>query len=274
MSLKIHHLNCGSMCPHGKRLINGHGGWLEPADMCCHCLLIEGKDGLILVDTGVGTADVKDPSRLGGPFVALTRPKLDLAETALHQVQALGFSPFDVRDIVVTHLDLDHAGGLPDFPQARVHVFAPEHQAATNPPTYAEKNRYRQAHFAHHPNWVIHQVEGERWFGFDSIRAIPGSGDEVLLVPLTGHTRGHCGVAVNTGEGWLMHCGDAYFFNQEVNPDNPYCTPGLRMFQNIVQIDGKQRRANQDRLRALMRENRQGIELICAHDVTELARYA
>ncbi len=29
------------------------------------------------------------------------------------------------------------------------------------------------------------------------------------LVPLFGHTRGHCGVAVRTEQGWLFHAGDA-----------------------------------------------------------------
>ncbi len=277
MSLKIHHFNCGTMCPHGKRLINGHGGLFECAEMCCHCLLIESADGLVLVDTGLGSGDVRDPAHLGGAFRAITRPRLQLEETALHQVQALGFTPQDVRHIVVTHLDLDHAGGLPDFPAAQVHVFKPEQQAALARPTLGEKGRYRPAHFAHQPRWVLHEAAGERWMGFDSIRALPGSGDEILLVPLTGHTRGHCGVAVNAdgadGAGWLMHCGDAYFYHDEVNPQQPYCTPGLRLFQNLVQIDGTQRRANQARLLQLARSHGGEVSLFCAHDPVELARY-
>ena len=42
----------------------------------------------------------------------------------------LGFSPDDVRHIVLTHLDFDHAGGIEDFPNARVHVLAREREAA------------------------------------------------------------------------------------------------------------------------------------------------
>jgi glyoxylase-like metal-dependent hydrolase (beta-lactamase superfamily II) len=116
-------------------------------------------------------------------------------------------------------------------------------------------------------------VQGERWFGFDSIRTLAGSGDEILLVPLVGHTRGHCGVAVNTGAGWLMHCGDAYFYRDEVNPQHHYCTPGLRLFQNLVQIDAQQRRANQARLLDLARGHAAEVELLCAHDPEELRRY-
>jgi glyoxylase-like metal-dependent hydrolase (beta-lactamase superfamily II) len=66
--MRVHHLNCGSMCPLGQRLINGEGRWLGKAQMCCHCLLIEGRNGLILVDTGLGTADVANPTRLGVMF--------------------------------------------------------------------------------------------------------------------------------------------------------------------------------------------------------------
>jgi glyoxylase-like metal-dependent hydrolase (beta-lactamase superfamily II) len=278
MTLKIHHLNCGSMCPIGKRLINGHGGLFEPADMCCHCLLIESADGLVLVDTGLGSADVGNPAQLGRAFTMVTRPKLLLEETALHQVRALGFKPGDVRHIVLTHLDLDHAGGLPDFPDAQVHIFKPEHHAAMERPTLGEKARYRPVHFAHRPRWVLHETAGEHWNGFDSIRALPGSRDEILLVPLVGHTRGHCGVAVRTddpaGAGWIMHCGDAYFHHDEIDPQHPHCPAGLQLFQALVQIDAAQRHANQARLRDLVRSKGGEVGLFSAHDPVELARYA
>ncbi len=48
-----------------------------------------------------------------------------------------------MRHIVLTHLDVDHAGGLPDFPDARVHVFAREHETMLDPPR-RERRRYRQ----------------------------------------------------------------------------------------------------------------------------------
>ncbi len=37
-------------------------------------------------------------------------------------MKRLGYSINDVRHIILTHLDLDHAGGLHDFPNAAVHV--------------------------------------------------------------------------------------------------------------------------------------------------------
>src|SRR5688500_8899023 len=87
-----------------------------------HCLLIEGSDSLVLVDTGYGRRDVADPrSRLAKTFLALVKPELREEMTAHHQIRALGFDPRDVRSIVLSHLDFDHAGGLDDFPNATVH---------------------------------------------------------------------------------------------------------------------------------------------------------
>jgi len=268
--MKIHHLNCCSMCPIGQRMINGEGGWLAPAHLCAHVLLIESEQGLILVDTGLGTGDVTQPSRLGGIFRALVRPVLKLEDTALHQVRELGLDPHDVRHIVPTHLDLDHAGGLGDFPQANVHVFARELQAAMKP-TWLEHSRYRPAQWAHGPKWRARELQGDRWMGFDAVRAIPGTQDEVLLVPLLGHTRGHCGVAVRTSQGWLLHAGDAYFHHLDLV--DPGLAPwGLRVFQHIVQVDMSLRLSNQQRLRELQDDHGHEVRIFCAHDPLELSQ--
>ena len=169
--MRIHHLNCGSLCPRGGKLFGGAGGPLSPAPMCCHCLLIEGDDGLILVDAGLGVEDVNEPRRLGFLFNAMVRPRLDVAETALRQVADLGYRPSDVRHIVPTHLDLDHAGGICDFPDAAVHVFAAELRAASHRSTLGERNRYRKAQIASVKKWAAVEEEGESWFGFSAVRA-------------------------------------------------------------------------------------------------------
>jgi glyoxylase-like metal-dependent hydrolase (beta-lactamase superfamily II) len=267
--MKIHHLNCGSMCPIGQRMINGEGGWLAPAHLCCHCLLIESRHGLVLVDTGLGTGDVRHPERLGRPFRWLTRPVLRMEDTAVAQIEALGLDARDVQHIVPTHLDLDHAGGLGDFPQALVHVFGRELNAAMHP-SLTEKARYVPAQWAHGPRWAVKELAGERWLGLDAVRAVPGTDDEVLLVPLPGHTRGHCAVAVKSDTGWLLHAGDAYFHHLDLL--DPGRAPwGLRVFQHIVQVNGALRLANQQRLRELQSEHRNDLHIFCAHDPLELA---
>ena len=271
MALRIHHLNCGSMCPYGARLIAGTGGWLAPATLVCHCLLIETGRELILVDTGFGTRDIDHPQSLGRAFRRISRPRLDRRETALAQVEALGFTRNDVRHLIVTHLDLDHAGGLADFPQASVHLFAPELDAALAPKGF-ERARYRPAQWAHGPRWVAHETMGETWFGFDSVRAVPGSNAEVLLIPLVGHSRGHTGVAVREGRKWLLHCGDAYMHRAEIDALQPHCPPALDLLERLDQTDGKARRHNVERLRRLAEEQVGRVRLFSSHDPTELER--
>src|SRR5262245_32803362 len=129
MSIRaVHHLNCATMCPIAGFLLGSkswRGLWVA------HCLLVETeRDGLVLIDTGFGTRDVEGATRLRAAFRALAKPTLSHAETATAQVEALGYKPADVKHIVITHLDLDHAGGLADFSHAKVHLHAREHAAA------------------------------------------------------------------------------------------------------------------------------------------------
>ena len=62
----------------------------------CHVLLIETPNsGLVLVDSGLGTADYQAiNSRLGWGFASgYAKPVVDPALAAITQVQALGFDP-------------------------------------------------------------------------------------------------------------------------------------------------------------------------------------
>ena len=263
--MKVHHLNCGTMRPYGGRLISGTGSVFAAATMVCHCLLIETEAGLVLVDSGLGTGDVRDPdATLDRNWRRLCRPVLDESETALRQIERLGYAASDVRHVVLTHLDLDHAGGLRDFPAAKVHVLADELAAAESARTAAERRRYPRAQWAHGPDWVTHRPDGEDWFGFQAVRDIAGLPADILLVPLVGHTLGHTGVAVRTGERWLLHAGDAFFFHRETATP-PYCSPALRVMQRQVETVRELRLANQDRLRELVRDHGDTVDVINAH---------
>ena len=260
------------MCPFGARIITGEGPWFAPGLLVGHCLLIESHNGLVLVDTGFGTQDLADPvGRLGRSFLASARPALRVQGTALSNVRRLGFSANDVRDIVLTHMDLDHAGGLSDFPKARVHIYGAELDAATNRTTWIERQRYRTPQWSHGPQWVRHDTAGERWMHFDAVRAVEGTDAEVLLIPLHGHTRGHCAVAVKTPTRWLLHCGDGYFHRHEMRSTDPWCPAALSAYQRFLALDEAARRANQARLRALVVEKGSEVRVFCAHDAVDFA---
>jgi len=267
--MRIHHLNCGCMCPVGGRLMDGVSRGLS-AHLVCHCLLVETDRGLVLVDTGFGTRDVEDPyERLSPLFIHFNRIRFERRYTAAEQVRRHGFSPRDVRHIVLTHLDFDHAGGLEDFPDARVHVLQPEAEAAEARHGFIGRRRYRPEQWDDVRHWCFYEGGGERWFGFEAVRDLDGLPPEILMVPLRGHTIGHAGVAIDTPEGWLLHAGDAYFYRHEMDAE-PRCTPGLAAYQRMMETDRPARLRNQRRLRALANGSGENVRMFCSHDPIEL----
>ena len=171
------------------------------------CLLIETEQGLVLVDTGPGREDYAHRTGIMRAFQVVTIVPLDPQEAAVHQVARLGYQPEEVRHVVLTHMHFDHCGGLPDFPQATVHLHRRELEAFTGRPRRWTDPAYVRRHIAHQPEFALYDATGESWFDLPAIR-LPFE-PAMWLVPLFGHTRGHCGVAVQTGSGWLFHVGDA-----------------------------------------------------------------
>ena len=255
------------MCPFGGRWLDGKGAPWSRAELCGHVLLIETAAGLVLVDTGFGLDQVRTPKLLGQPFRAAVQPQLAESQTAIRQIEALGFEAADVRHIVATHLDIDHAGGLPDFPDAQIHLWRPEMDAVLRP-GLRERPRYIGHLFEHGPKWHPYDTDGDEWMGFEAVRALPGVDPEILIIPLPGHTRGHSAVAVNAPGGWLLHCGDAYFHRAQVQTP-PGCPPALRAFQTVVGYERRRRLENEERLRELNERRGDEIRLFCAHDVDE-----
>lgn len=271
--MHVHHLNCGCMCPLGGALFDGFSKGLT-ASLVCHCLLVEtDSHGLVLVDTGFGTRDVAAPGqRLSLFFRLFNNIRLEQRHTALEQVRRLGFAARDVRHILLTHLDFDHAGGLEDFPEAQVHLLQREMDAARARRSVLARNRYRPQQWDGVRNWQFHEPGGEPWFGFQSVRELAGLPPEILFIPLAGHTPGHAGVAIRTAGGWLLHAGDAYFYREEVGQTEPRCTPGLSFYQRMMEVDRTERLANQHQLRMLSLEHRAEVRLFCSHDAKELER--
>ena len=267
---RLHHFDATTLCP--ALLTNRFKADLsdDPGRMCCHCVLVETNDGLLLIDTGLFAQTDLEACRVDRVARFTLGAEPSVRTTARGNLEKMGFRAEDVRHVITTHLDLDHAGGLSDFPQAKVHVHAPERRAAEAREHWLEKTRYLPAQWSHGPEWVLHDADGgDTWKGFECVRPIEGLGVDVAIVPLGGHTRGHAGVAVETGLGWLLHAGDAYFQSREMS--GSLANPLLEFYQDFLALDPDARRRNRERLRQLARTDRD-VRIVCAHAMDELER--
>jgi glyoxylase-like metal-dependent hydrolase (beta-lactamase superfamily II) len=195
--MTIHFLNCFTC--NARVPSSWHTGLL--------CLLVETDQGLALIDTGPGLQDYIHRPGILTLFKIITIVPLDPEETAIRQITRLGYKPEDVRNIVLTHMHFDHCGGLNDFPWAAVHIYQGEYEAFIGRPRHWTDLAYVPRHLSQDANVIKYRDQGENWLGLPAIR-LPFQ-PEMWLVPLFGHTRGHCGVAIRSGDGWLFHVADA-----------------------------------------------------------------
>jgi glyoxylase-like metal-dependent hydrolase (beta-lactamase superfamily II) len=246
----IHHINCGTL------RVAGY------PPVACHCLMLEDEKGLALVDTGIGLLDVLNPvGRLGQPLIDMAGLQFHEHQTAVRRIERLGLHPADVRHIVLTHADPDHAGGLADFPQAQVHVAREElNHLETG------HGRYVASQFEHQPRWQAYSTSQRLWFGLEARPVALAFSAEVLLIPLFGHTHGHCGVAIQQQDHWLLHVGDAYYLRAELTDEEHPVSALAKQRAD----DDEMRRRSLGELRRLFRDHGQEIEMCGYHDSTEL----
>lgn len=256
--MKVHHLNCGTMRPYGTPI------------MVCHVLLVETDNGLVLVDTGYGSHDCADHSRVG-PTRHFFKPVFSKGETALRQVEQLGFTRADVRHIVVTHFDIDHIGGISDFPDAQIHATSAEVQGAVRKPSFRERTRFQPAQWAHGPKIVEHNPDGEKWRGFAAAKELDEIAPGIVLVSLPGHTRGHACIAVDAGHRWVLHCGDA-FYHAGTLDGHSKVPRTIAVIEPLSAFDRKKVADNHARLTELYRRQEPDLLMLCAHDATLFSR--
>jgi len=195
--MTIHLLNCFTC--------NARVGKLKTGMVCP---LIETNDGLVLVDTGLGLGDYANPSWMTRLFRILTVMPFDRNEAAVNRIRELGYQPKDVRHILLTHMHFDHCSGLADFPHAKVHVHRREYEAFTEGKIRRfTEYAYIPQYTVHQPEFVLYEKVDSKWYGFDAIR-LPFA-PEMYFIPLFGHSRGLCGLAIKTSTGWFFHASDA-----------------------------------------------------------------
>jgi glyoxylase-like metal-dependent hydrolase (beta-lactamase superfamily II) len=152
-------------------------------------LLVKSGDRVLLFDTGAGT-------NLG--------PSAGRLPTALAEA---GVDPRSITDVFLSHAHGDHVGGLVDprgalvFPNARIHLSAPAWTFLKGMDAETAKNvaiaRYRDLVVAITPKVVTFAPGAE---------IIPGV---VKAIDIPGHSPGHSGYLITSGQESLFYIGDA-----------------------------------------------------------------
>lgn len=246
--IEIHHLNCLKIVSP----INDN--------VCGHCLLINEEGRLVLIDAGIGLKDTLNPlERIGSEIIEMVGYQFDENTTAVKQIEKLGFKPDDVTDCIISHLDNDHIGGLADFPKALVHLSREEFNnfESGNP-------RYSKIPLKHQPNIKTYSKCDVNWFGFEGRRVSIGIESEIYLIPLFGHTFGHCGIALKTMAGWLFYIADAYYMRIELTDnDHPVNELArLRADDNNLRIE------TLEKIKKFSKEHPE-VKLFGYHDIEE-----
>ena len=168
--------------------------------------------GLVLVDTGFHGSLAVDPKANLGPVLGrLFNPKMDSDDGMPDQLRARGLDPEAVAVVVMTHLHVDHASGVAQFPNATFIVSEREWRAATE-----EKGLtggYVRRQFDHAFDWRTVNFDGDEVSSFVSFgRTLDLFGDGSVRVAYTpGHTLGHMSVILRTQGGEFLIAGDAAY---------------------------------------------------------------
>lgn len=194
-------------------------GWGETLDLRIWMFLIEGAEGLTLVDTGTPP-----------PELSTKLHKYDVRRLAhedpIAQLAAHGYTPNDVTRVINTHLHWDHCGNNRLFPNAKIYVQSDELAYARSP-------------------LGMHEVAYENYEGVpplwgddDQIIDVYGDvdlGDGIQLIRLPGHTPGSQGVLVDLASGPHLIAGDCVdtHHNWEGDEGMPHIPSGV--YTNLLE---------------------------------------
>ena len=178
----------------------------QPVEFPVLSFVVEHPDGLIAIDTGLSPR-VRSPRPLvQRRFAPCPVEHADLPTG----MRALGLDPGNVRKVVITHLDWDHAGGLEHFPGAEVLVHRPEWEFAHS---FSGRQRCEPRLWPERFAPTLYDLDDEPYGPFPASRAITPDGS-LRVVPLPGHTPGQVGVVVRSGDTRFLFCAD-HVLNQD-----------------------------------------------------------
>ena len=167
--------------------------------------------GTVLVDTGFHASVASDPKanfgRLAGTFAKID---MDTEEALPGQLRKRGIDPSSVGTVVMTHLHIDHASGVAQFPNATFLVSDREWAAASGG---GLRDGYIQRQFDHAFDWRTVSFDGDQVSSFATFgRSLDVFGDgSVRLLSTPGHSRGHMSVLLRLPDREFLVAGDAAF---------------------------------------------------------------
>ena len=170
--------------------------------------------GKILIDTGFHPSVAVDPKQnLGRLSAQAFKPQMEASDAVPAQLRGLGIEPSEIRTVVMTHLHVDHASAMSEFPAATFVFSRQEWEAATTVSRPAIHGYVRrQFDHAFDYRWIDFEtsrdVDSYATFG----RAVDLFGDgSVRLVYTPGHTLGHLSVVLRlSGREALLTADAAY----------------------------------------------------------------
>jgi N-acyl homoserine lactone hydrolase len=172
--------------------------------------------GAIVIDTGLHPSCVTDISgNMGRGAKLIYRPRMDHDQALRVQLPARGVELADVQTVIMTHLHVDHASAVSEFPGATFLVDRREWAAAADG-GFREGYHHRQ--FDHAFDWRTVDYEAEpveSFAGFARSLDVFGDGS-VRLVSTPGHTPGHQSVVLRCRRGEVLVVGDAAYTEAEL----------------------------------------------------------
>jgi len=163
---------------------------------------IEHEDGVIVVDTGE-TARVHEPGYFPSwhPYFKAVHFRVQPEDEIGPQLAKLGMRPTDVRQVLLTHLHSDHAGGLAHFEKSRIWVSQPDYEIARGRLGWLQGYLPRNWPSWFRPDFI--PFEDVPVGPFAQSRTLTRRGD-VIVIPTPGHTPAHVSVLVRGEPSWFL----------------------------------------------------------------------
>lgn len=194
--------------------------------------------GPILIDTGLHPSVAVDKKQNVGRLLAATTAKawrMEPSQALPDQLRERGIEPSQVGLIVMTHLHLDHASGMVQFPDATFAISRQEWERANEP--RAVTSGYVTSHFDHAFDYRLLDFDGPDVGSFASFgRSFDLLGDGSVRVAFTpGHTMGHMSVVLRAADREVLLTGDAAYTRHTIETGHkPYLMQDEHLFDRSL----------------------------------------